>query len=228
MVAAETERLDNRMELFQQKLKSLTKQAACGRSFVFVEELKKWLLDLDYNRVGDLLNEAYAGHALLPAPNISEHISIGSDCSLLVFSILLSIRQGHLIHIFIRKDIVDRNLRTEQAAEAHIRKFLEREHIQDAAEVARKFAQTKWSFCAPVFDLRMGHDYGTEVVLPIHKMRSMSDKGGTANLWEISVPEEFISEKLRKAVADSRYWDKKLGTSVCNSRTYLRVTSRVR
>jgi len=215
MAAAEAERLDSPMERFQRKLDGLTKQAACHRSFVFIEELKQWLSDPDHTRVGDLLNAAYAGHALMPAPNISRNISMESDCSLLVFSILLSIGQGHLIDIFIRKDIVDRHLATEHAGEARIKGFLEWEGITDAAEVARKFVQAKWSFCAPVFDLRTGHDYGTDVILPIHKMRSINDKGGTANLWEISVPEQFVSKNLRTAAADFRFWDNELSTWVC-------------
>ena len=226
MFALEPERLDNRIEEFHHKLKSLTKQAACRRSFVFVEELKKWLLDPDHTRVGDLLIAAYAGQ-LLPPPNISGINSIESDCSLLVFSILLSIHHGHLLDIFSR-NINDRDLPTEHAGEARIQKFLDREHIPNAEEVARKFAQTKWSFCAPVFDLRTGHDYGTEVVLPIHKRRLMNDKGGTANLWEISVPEEFVSKKLRKAVADSRFLDKELGTFVCTHDHLLERMSRAR
>lgn len=106
---------------FQQVLKKrYTKKAVCGRRYVFIESFKKWLRGSQPRKGGpidDLVPAAYTVYKDVnhdspwPWPQIpAEQISSSTGCQLLVFSILLLLNQGHLIHKFNSKGINDDSL----------------------------------------------------------------------------------------------------------------------
>ncbi|XTI86035.1 hypothetical protein V2W45_1233385 [Cenococcum geophilum] len=196
---------------FKQKLGTLTKTAACGREFVLVQELMDWLGEPGVPRIAPLLNDAYKcdfNWAPVRPDRISE-----SEQTLLVFCILLDLGYGYLIDKFLEKDM---KLSVETDMEAHITEHLQSEGIEhgQAAEIGKRFEEARWRFCPAQFEFGVSHNYGKKRILPFLKRVPIDEgegKGGTANLWNISVPEEFVGCKLRRKVPSSKFRDEDSG-----------------
>lgn len=199
---------------FKQKLGTLTKTAACGREFVLVQELMDWLGEPGVPRIAPLLHDAYkCDHNWAPIrpDRISE-----SEQTLLVFCILLDLGYGYLIDKFLEKDM---KLSVETDMEAHITEHLQSEGIEydQAAEIGKRFEEARWRFCPAQFEFGVSHNYGKKRILPFLKRVPIDEgegKGGTANLWNISVPEEFVGCKLRRKVPSSKFRDEDSGVVV--------------
>jgi hypothetical protein len=178
---------------FRQRLNELTRTAACGRKYVLVHSLK------DYVRKhkSSLIEEAYSTN-FFPRGSLDR-----IDQALLVFSILLETGYERYIEIFLRRDILDSSLWGPSLKE-HIRDFLEKNTIDSASDIADKFEKCRWKYCPLEFNLGISRDIKCDVVLPIVRRKLINDKGATADLWKIDVPEEFVDGKLRSAVPHSR------------------------
>ena len=184
-------------------------QATCGRSYVLVAKLTKWLRSkVGYTiRASRLLQAAYRDRAKPGLPITAEQLIPGEHyCCLIVFSILLKIGAGQLVHTFQRAEIVDgalpidlRSLKIKLAAvDSNI-----------AEELISKFDEMQWRFCAVKFDLDISRDYVKNRIIPICRKERINSKGGTAQLWQIEVQEEFVGHKLREVALSSRYDDPK-------------------
>ena len=187
------------MDEFSAMLKTCEMTAICGRSYLRVEKLKKWL---DKNTEA-LLWAAYrqADHIALPI-NARQ---VRRAESLLVFSILLELGRGNLIDTFHRAHLVDR-LPTDLATlEARLSRTKMAE--ADAKIVADAFDKKQWRYCPPKFRLEHREDYLPNEIVPISKKEAINTKGGTATVWQVAVLEEFIEKDLRDAVPTSAFID---------------------
>lgn len=195
---------------FCNRLEAFTLEALHRRHFVLTITLQQWLRstvpNTTYSQIEGLLQEAYHDRReIKPSlPVTSESVSRDS---LLVFSILLEIGYGHLIDRFRDHSFVDRNLPIH---DAKLRSWLQTEEIADFDKadrdtVANLFDKAQWKFCAPHFHLDDAFTYPHQRILPIHRRKRINDKGGTAQLWEIEVPEEFVGESLKPQVENSCY-----------------------
>jgi hypothetical protein len=185
-------------EEFRKKLKELTRTAACGRQYVLVHSLKAWLNDKKHSRVTGLVIEAFSGSRFS-----KDCTSIpGIENALLVFSILIDIDCAQHIDKLLRSNIVDSSLPSLNLKD--IQTCLERNNVESPDIIAGNFDCKRWSFCPVEFSPRMAHVLPRERVLPIHLRELINDKGATADLWRIDVPEEFVHEDLRKCVAHSK------------------------
>jgi hypothetical protein len=45
------------------------------------------------------------------------------------------------------------------------------------------------------------------MVIPICRKEKINNKGGTAPLWQIEVPEEFVGPRLRDVIPSARFFD---------------------
>lgn len=205
---------DTIISTFQAKLRDCTVQGTCGRHYVLVAKLKQWMgsdvgLGHSTTHTSRLLSFAYRQLSHQPARPVSEdQISCGEDSCLLVFSILLEIHCGTFVDQFRRLDIVDRFL--------PVPKLILDEKITkmdlgstDKAKLGADFEKLQWRFCAAKFELRTGHHYFKNRIIPICQKKRINNKGGTADLWEIGVQEEFVGDTLRETVRNSRYIDSK-------------------
>ena len=78
--------------------------------------------------------------------------------------------------------------------------------IPDWEQLAVAFYREQWQFCPVKFgfaDYRYFNDHSW--IIPIHKKEIITDKGGTAKLWQIEVLKEFVSDTLQKVVKTSEY-----------------------
>ena len=197
---------DSSIREFKAKVQSYTKPAVCGRSYVLVSKLIQWLRSpvnagTETTQISRLLFAAFRDRRFLPiAP---ETCSIGDRSCLLVFSVLLEIGFGHLVHAFQRLDIIDKHLPTSLLTLRE--KLYDRKDIPDGDKLATVFDQAQWRFCPAKFELHVGEDFVEHRILPICKKDKINNKGGTAKLWQIEVQEEFIGPKLKDAVSNSRF-----------------------
>jgi hypothetical protein len=189
------------LDEYRRKLEEYTTTAVCGRGFVFVEKLKEWMR----SRLRRLIDVAYHGHHNIFPPK-PERIYTDRDCCLVVFAILLDIKQGHLLHRFLR-EVTDKKLPIELK---NLETILTRMRcFPNAINLAKEFYLAQWRFCPAKFEFNVGQDYLNEnQIIPICRKQEINKKGLTADLSMIMVPEEFVGQDLREIVKDSRFPDK--------------------
>jgi hypothetical protein len=200
------------IQLFKEKLaKDFTRISVCGRPYVFVESLQTWLrsaASAELRQIDILLFAVYPrpGWAPIKASQISDE----RECSLLIFSILLELDCGKSIDALHRKGVFDSYLSSDSTKSEPIRNILTENKVDNAAQIAEKFESLRWRYCPAKFELGMARDFGTNRILPIHKRQAINEKGGTAQVWEIVVPEEFVSPELAKTVSSTKFLDTSL------------------
>lgn len=192
---------------------------ACGRPYVRVSKLKKWLnSETDFR--GDkttqttrLLEYAYRNWDNVTPIDRSTLFQDGNPC-ILVFVILLTMDWGWLVHCFHSIHFSDAKLPIDLAtlrttfSEMADRRILKRSDPSPEV-LADLFNRNQWQFCPARFNGGYDEYWVKDRIIPIHKKVLISDKGGTAKLWQIAVLEEFIGKKLQQIVPHARYDDKK-------------------
>ena len=200
---------DAAFEDFRTKLGNCTRKAVCGRTYVLVDEFTKWMRDRaepnsSITQAGRLLMAAYRDTShpgFLPVT--SEQIFTGDDCSLLVFSILLELGVGNLVNQFQANELVDKKLPIRLWT---LENNLDNMRLPNAKELAARFDEVQWRFCPARFELGSNKEYQGKRIIPICQKR-LINKGGTAQVWEISVQEQFVGPKIRAMVESSRFND---------------------
>jgi len=186
---------------FKDIVQYYTKVAVCGRQYVLVDSLTRWLKGGSPTTHADkLLAAVYQSRKDPGDPIPSEKLK---GC-LLVFSILLVLGRGDLIHAFRRVQIDDRHLPISlQTLQTRISKMeLCR---KDEDELSAKFNETQWRFCPVKFDLDMDRECVPDEIMPICRKKNVNDKGGTSGVWIIEVYDEFVATELRSVVPHSKY-----------------------
>ncbi|KAL8820291.1 MAG: hypothetical protein Q9223_001457 [Gallowayella weberi] len=196
---------DSSMREFKAKVDACTMKAVCDRSYVLVAELAQWLRsnvhpDKPTTQVGRLVTAAYRETDILPLS--TDNLMAKDSCCLIIFSILLLLGKGKLIHKFQRHNVLDKHLPIPLQ---QLQVKLQTAHIPDAERLAADFDEKQWRFCPAKFGLDYGQEYNEHTILPICKKEKINEKGGTAQMWQIEVKEEFVGQKLKKAVSFSRY-----------------------
>lgn len=199
---------------FNKKREELTQTASCGRNYVLVEQLSAWLKnkrqdDKIESRAELLLKEAYRDRKEWGYPILAESVCNGDRRCLLVFSILLACGSGKFIHQFRSHDIIDRHLPMDLA---QLRKKIRAMNLSDQPGLADRFDSLQWQFFPVKLEFDDQNVYPEKRILPICKKEKINEKGGTAQLYQIAVQEEFVGPNLRSAVASSRYEDNEFGT----------------
>lgn len=203
-------------ETFKDLLKNQwTQTAVCGSRFVNVKGLTRWMERRDTNKpianAGLLLVEVYQAEFF---PLRTDDILNGRDRCILVFSILLELDYGHLIDTFRRAHVVDSNLSLPISyfKDKDLQASLERRGVPDAGRLIEKFTDIKRSYCPVEIEKGMSESLlRGDYVLPFCKRKEVNDKGSTAQVYQILVPEDLVGEKLKEAISESRIVDKEFG-----------------
>ena len=188
---------------FTGKLDEYTRKAACGRDFILVERLQGWLrspVGGGGTHADRLLHcVAYSNREHPGVPLTADKFKPGDDCCLLVFCILQRIGRGDLINVFSRKGKVDTSLPISR----HDLKTIA-DDVHDA-DLLSAFFQQQHRFRPARFDLHSTTDLDDEdMVVPIYQKNHIKT-GGTAKLWQIDIPEEFVGQTLRDVSSGSRF-----------------------
>lgn len=198
------------IEEFHAKVKNLTLTAACGREYVRVTKLQEWLRDRcpsgSNSRMLDLL---YAGPWSTNPQQLRSpvHHHVLESEGLILLSILIELEQTQYLEQFWQHDICGSKI---PASLDDLYKKLESANIPDSKRLADRFYERQWKFCPVVFHYSDVKQYNPRQILPIVRKKLILDnngkgKGGTAELAQIEVLEEFVGKRLREQVPDSCY-----------------------
>ncbi len=190
------------LEEFRGKLELYTQEAICGRKFVLVEKLQNWLRSPWNGKVtpaNRLLRVAYKDRPEF-RPLTDEIFKPGDNCCLLVFCILQLIECESAIEAFCTNQKDDRLLPMRLDT---IQATFRSAHIQDP-DAPSKFFELQHRFKPARFELHAIKNWDQDTIIPIVRHNPIK-AGGTAKLYQIDVPEEFVGEKLRYVCAGSRF-----------------------
>ena len=185
----------------RQKTKEYTVEAVCGRHYVRVEALKAWMRE----ELQPLIDYVYKYDYRKPfeAADIDGR-SHGQY--LLVWAILLNIETGDYgkyIESFRTHHIDDRKIPVQIA---ELREVFERNNSDSdplfPEHLCKEFAEQQWRYRAVQFERNMSTDCREREILPICK-KARIKTGGVAEVSQIAVQEEFVDERLRKAVCNN-------------------------
>jgi hypothetical protein len=194
---------------YQAKLRECTVNSAFDQAFVLTEKLLAWLRSSvgsipATTQLDRLLEAVCTSASEICTPMSSEAITQGEDCCLLVLSILLDLGAGQLLGGLVRRGIVDCQL---PIGRQHLCASFESMGVPDAERLGAAFYGLQWRFCPARFDFQGSYDWPEEMVIPICRKEKINNKGGTAQLWQIEIPEEFVSSRLRDAIPSARLYD---------------------
>lgn len=186
---------------FTNKLEECTRTAVCGRRFVLVGKFQEWLRSQATPAATHINLQVNAAYRNRSRPNLPISFNIFDatrDCCLLIFCILHMIGRGDLIHAFTEEGKVDKKL---PLSPTDVESILKKEN---ASSLAAEFTEKQHRFCPARFDFQRAANWNEDVVIPICSKNRINE-GGTAHLWQIEVPEEFVEEDLRKQSSTSRF-----------------------
>ena len=192
------------IEEFRAVVKQCTREAKCGQHFVLVDKLQQWLRSLvepGVTNAARLLHVAFSSREAPGLPITPEYFQPGDNCCLLIFCILLEIGCTQALQAFSRRGKIDRLIPLRRTT---VQDTFQAAGINDK-DVQSKFFELQHRFRPAKFDLYLGADWEENVVIPICEKVPINTKGGTADLWQIAVPEEFVGQKLRNISSGSRF-----------------------
>jgi hypothetical protein len=192
---------------------------ACGRPYVRVTQLTEWFRSLGPRENGGnikqarrLIDYAYCQWPGYPRTNpmSTDKLFDQSMGCIIIFSILLKMDRGCLVHLFRSQQKFDHNLPIHvQNLNQIFYTMLEpaREHNIhfDPTTLANEFDELQWQFCPAKFELGEEQIFHHKQIIPIFEKSKLSESGGTAVLWQIAVLEEFVADNLAAVVEKSRY-----------------------
>jgi hypothetical protein len=191
------------LQEFRSTLNACMKVNFEGHVYIEIEALLHWLRSDSSTgtcHVDLLLDRAYSEAPLVPVS--TNRIAEGETACLRVFSILLELGHGNLIARFQRLGLVDNSMPFDST---RLQEALARVGLPNPETLADEFFRRQWAYAPMVFGFDMHRDLHPRTIIPISRRERINAKGGTATLWQIDVPEEFVDAKLRKVTWNSRY-----------------------
>ncbi|KAI0544117.1 hypothetical protein F4679DRAFT_566078 [Xylaria curta] len=135
-----------------------------------------------------------------------EQISDGNY--IVIFGFLTDLGYGHLIDIFRQHNIQDNDLCKPASP---VKRSVLEEKFQNPTDLQAfmdNFEHRRWEFCPVEFYEGIDLDLNDgQRVLPFCRMQRINDKGATADLYEVSVEEDFIARSLHEVIKSSIYDD---------------------
>ncbi|KAI9744665.1 MAG: hypothetical protein M1818_002194 [Claussenomyces sp. TS43310] len=189
---------------------------ACGRSYVRVSKFTEWLgseATLRGNtttQTSRLLEYAYRNWPQHARTMTRAKLFDSESPCIIIFCILLKVGWGELIHLFRKRQKVDKHLPIDLLSLKKIFGQIAQvpglpRPLLTPDELAAAFDREQWQFCPATFDLDEDPDFHRKRIIPIFRKEIINMKGGTASLWQVEVLEEFVGKRLREVVKTSLY-----------------------
>ena len=194
---------------FYEELRRLTHKAVCGREFVRVPALLKWMRDdRTGSRLFNLIRAARGDTSNRFLPLGYDKVKIfDNGCLLLIIALILDLRRSQpdlmgscedLLTYFSGTAVIpDPESLSQQEIDPE---DLKREvaSLGNAETFVREFKEKKWKYCPARLNDSSTLKWKREIILPIVRRRKVSGLGGTATLRHIYVPEDLVHEDLRR------------------------------
>jgi hypothetical protein len=134
------------------------------------------------------------------------------DRCYLVFSILLEIGHGDLIDYFRELIKTDQTLDSAHFQYKYLEKDLISAKVGNAKDIIDRFDNVRWSYLPPKFKLGFdGRFHDRRQILPFCKREPITEKGGTAQLWQVAIEEDHVQQDLRYPIERSKFKDETFG-----------------
>lgn len=126
--------------------------------------------------------------------------------SILIFSILLELGHGDLIHYFQHRNRTDENLPIDRRElKDYFDEITHDNRTNDNETLAERFFEKQWKYCAVKFDGADFRSLERHAIIPIHRKELITGKGGTSTLWQIEVLSDFVGNELKAVASNSEY-----------------------
>ncbi|KAK8862219.1 hypothetical protein PGQ11_008454 [Apiospora arundinis] len=191
----------------------------CTKDFYHTSEIVKWMRQKNgktgLTNLSALLSAAQdSGHHLRNQPGrlkASDLEKIGRE-SYIVFAILLNLDCGFLIRTFQRFGITDGNLSNEGLSNLDtLKEDLQQSSVSDVNKLLNMFDDMRFMFQHVVMDLNTPTVYSDRRrgrwISPFCRRQLINNKGGTAQVWQVSVQDRFLSTGLKERLKRSEYND---------------------
>jgi hypothetical protein len=198
---------------FHEELRRLTHKAVCGREFVRVPALLKWMKD---DRTGSRLFNLIRAACGDKDNTSNRFLPLGYDevkifdngCLLLIIALILDLCYSQLDLTGSCEDLLkyfsgiavipDPEYLSQLEIELEDVKREVASSLGNAETFVREFKEKKWKYCPARLNDSSTLKWKREIILPIVRRRKVSGLGGTATLRHIYVPEDLVHEDLRR------------------------------
>ena len=206
--SAPEEPVEECFKTFQHKLQEYTVQPKARsdwtpQPFVLTAKLTEWLVATVDGRqdsnIAILIDAVHKDCIKLPKPPDRKG---GKKKCLLTFCILLELQQGHLLDCFLRSNIYDETLplrlnHLEDKLQGALEHFAPNNTTNAPAhDLAVRFDKVQWKY----FPVELGYgdenDFLRPRVFPFVDQQLITQKGGTAEVFEVAVPEAYVDKEL--------------------------------
>lgn len=192
----------------------------CTKDFYNTSEIVTWMLLTDgqtgQTNLSALLSAAQdqdSGHDMRNQPGRLKAIDLGKAGreSYIVFAILLNLDCGSLIHTFQRYGITDSNLSNERLSNLEALEEQLQTSVLDVNKLLTSFDNMRFMFQHVIMELNTAAVYSDRVrgrwISPFCRRQLINNKGGTAQVWQVSVQDRFLSQGLKERLKRSEYID---------------------
>lgn len=202
---SEIERTSPIYSSFLSMLKKCAMHNAIGQVWINTRLLKKWMLEKAGQQATNLKLLIDFAYSEITNTSIDlDELTNSINDSLIVFSLLLEHKHGFLMHKFHDHGLNDSRLPFDKNILGELLiKSVSETHWD--ASLDSQILSTQWKYCPVIFDLDMALELPDGAVLPVVQRQRINDKGATAQLWEVSIPEDFVGSKLRQAASSARF-----------------------
>lgn len=199
---------------FKAMLETTWSRSATSGKYKDTSKIVEWMKRIEVRQKGSnaerLLREVFERSQARTFPPIIES-NTGDHCYLLL-SILVEINHAELIDFFRELKITDSKLDIAHFHYDWLRKDLTNAHISDATAIIDRFEAARWSYLPPKFDVGFDERFhGGKWILPFCKREPITEKGGTARLWQVAIQEDHVQQDLRRSIERSKFKDEKFG-----------------
>ncbi|MCJ1381740.1 hypothetical protein MMC17_004851 [Xylographa soralifera] len=162
--------------------------------------MKQWMIQREANQP-KTNGEQLLAEVEPVKPNFSEEESIFPDYAL-VFCILQSEGYGNLILHFQALGISDEHIQNRNFTVGELTKSLKRLRVQNVDALLQNFDLCRKQLFPVTLRYRKTETWDRHDVLPFRKFRLVKE-GGQASVFDVSVPAEFVSDDMRRALGQS-------------------------
>ncbi|KAK8006643.1 hypothetical protein PG991_012940 [Apiospora marii] len=194
----------------------------CTKSFYNTVEIVNWMRlktgQSEQTNAVALLSAAQDNHRHMrnePGRLKASDLGKGDRHCYIVFAILLNLDCGYLIHTFQRFNITDGALQNQRLPNLDALKEELQRYVSGVDMLVSKFDDARFMFQHVPIDLNMSAVYSDRGrgrwISPYCRRQLINNKGGTAQVWQVSMQDKILSPGLKERLRRSEFDDPEFG-----------------